>query len=291
MSFIKLHASILDSSVWLEDDKTVRVWIALMAMANRDGVVEASVPGLAHRARVSRKATDRALEIFTAPDVDSRTPTDDGRRIEKVAGGWRLINYHPYRDKASPADVREKAAARQRAWRERNAVTPVITLRNAVTCDVTPGDTGNDIGEADGEGSGSPSALSSSPSSRLPDPDQTRDPSAPRTAYELTSLFGVMWGKRYGRMWLGQQTAAKPATQFMDRTEAEREALAPMILPALERFLADERGFYVERGHAFDVFLRDFDVHTGRAPPRRGDVRVGHAMAEVKPRADGLVKL
>ena len=56
MAFVKVHSSILDSSVWLEDDRTRIVWFTLMAMADRDGRVEASVPGLANRARVPRRA-------------------------------------------------------------------------------------------------------------------------------------------------------------------------------------------------------------------------------------------
>ena len=145
--------------------------------------------------------------------------------------------------------------------------------------------------ESSSSASGSPSFSDPIPSSSSQPPDQTRDPSAPRTAYGLTNLFGVLWEKRHGRMWQGQPTAARAATQFMDRTPAEVDQLAPMIRPALERFFADERAFYLERGHAFDLFVKDFDAHSGRAPPRRGDVRVGHAMAEVKQRASGEVKL
>lgn len=121
-------------------------------------------------------------------------------------------------------------------------------------------------------------------------PDQTRDPGAPRTAYGLTNLFGVLWEKRYERMWQGQPTAARAASQFMDRSAGEIDQLAPMIRPAIERFLSDQRAFYLERGHAFELFVRDFDAHSGRAPPSR-DVRVGHAMAEVKQRVSGEVKL
>lgn len=117
--FTKLFGSILDSSVWEEADRTRLVWIALMAMADRDGVVQASVPGLARRARVPREDTEAALEKFLAPDPDSRTPDHEGRRIEVVRGGWRLLNHAEYRRRQSAEDRRDKAAARQRKKRER----------------------------------------------------------------------------------------------------------------------------------------------------------------------------
>lgn len=156
MAFIKLHSSILDSSVWLEDDKTRIVWFTLMAMADRDGVVEASVPGLAHRARVPRRACERAIEIFMSPDVDSRTPDQDGRRIEKVPGGWRLINYDPYREKGSADETRTKAAERQQRWRDRNARVTGVTLRNGAE---TPGDGNNPIGEGEEEAERDPDSV------------------------------------------------------------------------------------------------------------------------------------
>lgn len=208
VAFIKLHASILDSSVWLEDDKTRIVWLTLMAMADRDGVVEASVPGLAHRARVARQACERAIAIFMSPDPDSRTDTDDGRRIEKVNGGWRLINYQPYRDKASPADVREKNARRQRAWRERNAVTPVTPLHNGQSQDVTSGDTGNDIAEVEVEDPDLSLSDSSPPCCSPPDQTRSEDRANVWTVYDWRRRYGGRWCEKYGGLAIGGDGAA-----------------------------------------------------------------------------------
>lgn len=85
--FTKLFNSILGSTIWREDPTTKVVWITLLALADRDGIAEASIPGLANYAGVTVDATEAALQKFLAPDPYSRTPDNEGRRIEKVDGG------------------------------------------------------------------------------------------------------------------------------------------------------------------------------------------------------------
>lgn len=99
--FTKLFSSITSSSIWNESDKTRIVWITMLAMAEADGVVRASVGGLAHVARVSRRDCEAALERLMSPDTDSRSPENDGRRIQKVDGGFFLLNYGKYREARS----------------------------------------------------------------------------------------------------------------------------------------------------------------------------------------------
>jgi len=117
--YTKLFSSILDSTVWLEDGPTRLVWIAMLAMVNRDGCVEAPIPGLAARARVTLAECEAALAKFMAPDPYSRSTEFEGRRIERVDGGWRLLNARKYREKMSKEDRRERDAARKREERGR----------------------------------------------------------------------------------------------------------------------------------------------------------------------------
>lgn len=92
-TYTKLFSSITASTIWSEPAGTRLVWITMLAMAHKDGCVYASVPGLARQANVSREETEVALECFLAPDPDSRTPEHEGRRIEVIDGGWRLLNH------------------------------------------------------------------------------------------------------------------------------------------------------------------------------------------------------
>jgi len=117
--YTKLFETILDSSVWSEDAATRIVWVAMLAMSDQHGVVEASIPGLARRANVTIGECQAALECFLGPDEYSRTEDWDGRRIEKIDGGWRLLNHSKYRSRLSEVDKREKDAERAKRYRER----------------------------------------------------------------------------------------------------------------------------------------------------------------------------
>jgi hypothetical protein len=115
--FTKLFSSIVTSSVWCEDDKTRLVWITMLALANRDGIVEAALPGLANAARVSIEDCRTAIAKFESPDTDSRSSAHEGRRAEKIEGGWRLLNYEFYRRKLSAEERREYKARKQAEYR------------------------------------------------------------------------------------------------------------------------------------------------------------------------------
>lgn len=114
-----MFSSIIASSVWCESDKTRLVWITMLAMADKTGVVEAAVPGLANAARVTIDDCKLAIEKFLAPDPDSRTSDNEGRRIEKIEGGWRLLNYAKYRAKLDAEERREYKTNWQRDARSK----------------------------------------------------------------------------------------------------------------------------------------------------------------------------
>lgn len=107
VTFTKLFSSITESTVWCEPAGTRLVWITMLAMADRCGRVWASVPGLANRARVELEECQKALETFMAPDPFSRTPDHEGRRIEPIDGGWRLLNHAKYRALRDTEDRKE----------------------------------------------------------------------------------------------------------------------------------------------------------------------------------------
>lgn len=113
----KLFSSIVTSSVWTEDDATLRVWIAMLATADGEGVVEGSVPGFASLARVNVPQMEAALEKLTAPDPYSRTPDHEGRRLEVIEGGWLVLNYCKYRQQAQAKEG--SRAPYYRAYRKR----------------------------------------------------------------------------------------------------------------------------------------------------------------------------
>jgi hypothetical protein len=135
VGFVKLHGTILDSSVWQESAPTRLVWITMLAMANGDGVVEASIGGLAHRARVTREECEAAIQCFLGPDPDSRDRTT-GERIEEVPGGWLILNHRNYRELRTREQ--ELTAARVARHRERQASSRSVTVTERSVTNAPP---------------------------------------------------------------------------------------------------------------------------------------------------------
>jgi hypothetical protein len=120
-TYTKLFNSIVTSTIWTEDDKTRIVWITMLAMADKNGEVHASVPGLARISGVALGDCEKALNKLLSPDPYSRTPAFDGRRITPIDGGWELLNHAKYRAMASKEDAKAATAARVKRLRGRNA--------------------------------------------------------------------------------------------------------------------------------------------------------------------------
>ena len=100
--------------------ETKILWITLLAMADKDGIAEASVGGLTDFARLSVEQTKKALIELSSPDEDSRTKEFEGRRIESVEGGWKILNHAKYREKMSADERRHYKASKQREYRQRD---------------------------------------------------------------------------------------------------------------------------------------------------------------------------
>jgi hypothetical protein len=113
-SYTKLFSSIVTSTIWREDDKTRIVWITMLALKNRHGQVNGSVPGLAAMANVGLEDCRAALIKLAAPDIDSRTKEFEGRRIAVIDGGWQILNFAKYRNAMSEDERREY----QRLWQQ-----------------------------------------------------------------------------------------------------------------------------------------------------------------------------
>ncbi len=157
----KLFSKIVTSSIWLEPTPTRIVWLMFIALMNEDGFVQfASPANVAHTARVTDSEAEAAISILEGPDPNSADDENDGRRIEKVPGGWMILNAHKYRDLVTREMVREQT--RIRVARKR-AKDKGVTLRNApVTprnAKVTPSDTDTDTKKERGANGSRPQSV------------------------------------------------------------------------------------------------------------------------------------
>jgi hypothetical protein len=133
--YTKLFSSILRSTVWREPNHVRITFIAMLALANRHGEIESSLPGLADMARVTLDECIDALKVLEAPDQYSRTKAHEGRRVASCDGGWVLLNYGKYRDKLAAEDRRTKAADRKRRERDRRREENLcVTERDSPQC-------------------------------------------------------------------------------------------------------------------------------------------------------------
>jgi hypothetical protein len=136
MGFTKLDSGILQSSIMAEKPEVFKVWIALLASCDADGLARVSAVFLANACYLSQGVTDKCLDILSSPDKYSRTLENEGRRIERVDGGYFIINYAKYREfTVVHGDPNSPGAIRIRKWREKQksvTVTPV-TLPNVTS--------------------------------------------------------------------------------------------------------------------------------------------------------------
>lgn len=128
--FTKLFADIVTSSIWSEDDKTRILWVTLLALCQRDGIVRAATTSLARVAGIDVESCERALVKFQEPDKESRSREFDGRRIERVEGGWRLLNYQKYREGRDVSARREYQRIKQAEYRSKRNRKTTISAEN-----------------------------------------------------------------------------------------------------------------------------------------------------------------
>jgi hypothetical protein len=125
--FTKLYKSILDSSVWDEDVYTRILWVTMLAAVDMEGKVIASRDRLRAKANIPHRQFDKALETLAAPDPESRTPDNEGRRIEKIQGGWLILNHELYLQKGREDERREY----KRQWDRKNRPSGSQRAKNA----------------------------------------------------------------------------------------------------------------------------------------------------------------
>lgn len=140
MAFVKLDTGILDSTLWMDREaRECFVTALLMAVpqefeapiqqievrslshtdfaapAGWYGFVPAAGIAIVRRAGIAEiERGFAALERLGAPEVESRSPEFDGRRLIRIDGGYLVLNYMKYRDRDYTG------AERARRYRERH---------------------------------------------------------------------------------------------------------------------------------------------------------------------------
>ncbi len=137
MMYSKLFSSLVHSSLWSEPDHIRLLFITLLALADRDGIIYGSRSGLERASMIDLDAAEECdpwIRLM-GPDDDSsdlmRNPENEGRRIEEIPGGFRIINYTYYRSLRDAED--RKAQNREAQQRHREKVSPSKPLSATVS--------------------------------------------------------------------------------------------------------------------------------------------------------------
>jgi hypothetical protein len=135
----KLFSKILDSSIWLEPDQTRIVWMTLIASMDEDGFCPFACPAnLANRAMVPLEKCEAAIKTLESADPNSADQDNDGRRLERVPGGWLVLNAGKYNELVSRQMKREGTRRRVADFRAKKrepktAVTPGNAEKQKIT--------------------------------------------------------------------------------------------------------------------------------------------------------------
>lgn len=100
------------------------VFTNLLAHCDKSGEVDMHPRAIAEEVGLTVEQVRAALLVLEAPDEESRSPEEDGRRIlrkdEHRAWGWVVVNYLKYRSIRDEDDRREQNRLAQERWRNKN---------------------------------------------------------------------------------------------------------------------------------------------------------------------------
>lgn len=140
MSYAKVFSSIYDGSLrgnW----KALVTFQQLLVLKDRDGVVDMTPHSISHRTGIPLRIILEGLGVLEAPDPDSRSKAEDGRRIVRLdparEWGWRIVNAERYRNEGRVTEARERTRERVRRHRAKRRgareLAPSVTVSNGVT--------------------------------------------------------------------------------------------------------------------------------------------------------------
>lgn len=115
-----VFGSIVDSSIWDESDLVVKVFVTMLAKRGADNVVYGSAYQIGTWARKTEKEALEALKVLSSPDTKRLEPQKfEGRRIEKVEGGWLILNGQHYQEVMQSMKRKNYKAVKEREYRKR----------------------------------------------------------------------------------------------------------------------------------------------------------------------------
>ena len=115
--YAKLFSSLYQGTLRGRSDE-ILVFTNLLAHCDKEGYVDKHFRAIAEETGISQDRVMEAIGILERPDLESRSPEAEGRRIVRIddhrAWGWQVVNFLKYRG------IRDEEARRE-TWRKSTA--------------------------------------------------------------------------------------------------------------------------------------------------------------------------
>ncbi len=229
-----------------------------IAVMDETGFVQfASVLNVSHRARVSLKEAEKAVACLEAPDEHSSDPDNEGRRVERVPGGWIVLNAEKYRDIATRQTMRESNKARVQKYRAKESISNAHVMGGNACNASSPVCNEPSHFVMQSETETETDALSSARVLPLPTTKTTTPPLVTALIDDSLSLRAGLLVQRYGELFQIHRKGAKyrqrPNLDWSEALtllplwdDARLEKLAILVLTTDDAFISStDRGFKI----------------------------------------------
>lgn len=133
----KIFDSIYDGTL-AEDWRALVTFQQMIVLCDADGMVDMTPQAMSRRTGIPIEHLIAGIEVLEKSDKYSRTPDENGKRIELIDShrpwGWHIINHEKYKNTRDADTIREQTRERVRRHREKkksNAIVTPVTQGNA----------------------------------------------------------------------------------------------------------------------------------------------------------------
>lgn len=117
----KIFAKIYEGTLYGKWEALV-TFQQLIVLCDADGIVDMTPHAIAARTSIPLKIIQKGIDILQNPDPFSRTPGQEGRRIELIDAhrpwGWHIVNHAKYQHMQDSDTIRHQTRERVRKHRE-----------------------------------------------------------------------------------------------------------------------------------------------------------------------------
>ncbi len=118
----KIFDSMYDGTL-ADDWRALITFQQMIVLCDADGIIDMTPSAIARRTGIPVEHIKAGVEILENPDPYSRTPDDEGRRIQRMdeskPWGWYIVNHNKYKALQDADTVREQNRLRKQKQRKK----------------------------------------------------------------------------------------------------------------------------------------------------------------------------